>query len=162
MGETAFFLFPSRHGRDNALSNALVNWKQLRLMRFKRRLIMTLTRILTVLILGCAISMAGPCYAQLGAGPQDAARILNSMPPDLLSKVQALAQILEQGIKDGKLTDAEIQQDMLSGRLGERLTQLSPEAGQLLKDITDASKQGRGPGEESLIPLLGGLGLSGQ
>lgn len=123
---------------------------------------MTLTRILTVLILGCAISMAGPCYAQLGAGPQDAARILNSMPPDLLSKVQALAQILEQGIKDGKLTDAEIQQDMLSGRLGERLTQLSPEAGQLLKDITDASKQGRGPGEESLIPLLGGLGLSGQ
>jgi hypothetical protein len=123
---------------------------------------MTLTRILTVFILGCAISTASLSYAQPGAGPQDAAMILNSMPPDLLSKVQALAQILEQGIKDGKLTDAEIRQDMLSGRLGERLEQLSPEAGQLLKDITDASKKGKGPGEESLIPLLGGLGISGQ
>ena len=123
---------------------------------------MTLIRTLTVLFLGCAISMAGSSYAQLGAGPQDAAMILRSMPPDLLSKVQALAQILEQGIKDGKLTDAEIQQDLLSGRLGERLKQLSPEASQLLEDITDASKQGRGPGEESLIPLLGELGISGQ
>ncbi len=123
---------------------------------------MTLTRTLTVLILGFAISMADPSYAQLGGGPQDATRILNSMPPDLLTKVQALAQILQEGIKDGKLTDAEIQQGMLSGRLGERLKQLSPEAGQLLEDISDASKQGRGPGEESLIPLLGGLGISGQ
>jgi len=123
---------------------------------------MTLTRTLTVLILGFAISTAGPSYAQLGGGPQDAARILNSMPPDLLTKVQALAQILQQGIKDGKLTDAEIQQGMLSGRLGERLKQLSPEAGQLLEDISDASKQGKGLGEESLIPLLGGLGISGQ
>ncbi|MGQ0695011.1 MAG: hypothetical protein ACT4OL_05470 [Nitrospiraceae bacterium] len=123
---------------------------------------MTLTRTVTVLIVGFAISTAGPSYAQLGGGPQDAARILNSMPPDLLTKVQALAQILQQGIKDGKLTDAEIQQGMLSGRLGERLKQLSPEAGQLLEDISDASKQGKGPGEESLIPLLGGLGISGQ
>lgn len=123
---------------------------------------MTLTRTLTVLILGFTISMAGPSYAQLGGGPQDAARILNSMPPDLLTKVQALAQILQQGIRDGKLTDAEIQQGMLSGRLGERINQLSPEAGQLLEDISEASKQGRGPGEDSLIPLLGGLGISGQ
>jgi len=123
---------------------------------------MTLTRTLTVLILGFAISTADPSYAQLAGEPQDAARILNSMPPDLLTKVQALAQILQQGIKDGKLTDAEIQQGMLSGRLGERLKQLSPEAGQLLEDISDASKQGKGPGEESLIPLLGGLGISGQ
>ena len=123
---------------------------------------MTLTRTLTVLILGFALSMAGPAYAQLGGGPQDAARILNSMPPELLTKVQALAQILQQGVKDGKLTDAEIQQGMLSGHLGEKLKLLSPEASQLLEEISDASKQGRGPGEDSLIPLLGGLGNSGQ
>ena len=121
---------------------------------------MTLTRTLIVLILASAISMAGQSSAQLGGGPQDAARILNSMPPDLLAKVQALAEILQQGIKDGKLTDAEIQQGMLSGRLGEKLKLLSPEAGQLLEDISDASKQGRGPGEESLMPLLRGLGIS--
>ena len=84
------------------------------------------------------------------------------MPPELLTKVQALAQILQQGVKDGKLTDAEIQQGMLSGHLGEKLKLLSPEASQLLEEISDASKQGRGPGEDSLIPLLGGLGNSGQ
>ena len=123
---------------------------------------MTRSRTLIVLILGFALSMAGLSYAQLGGGPQDAARILNAMSPDLLTKVQALAQILQQGVKDGKLTDAEIQQGMLSGRLGEKLKQLSPEAGQLLEEISDASKQGRGPGEDSLIPLLGGLGSSGE
>jgi hypothetical protein len=76
--------------------------------------------------------------------------------------VQALAEILQQGVRDGKLTDAEIHQGMLSGRLGERLKQLSPEAGQLLEEISDATRQGNGPGEESLIPLLGGLGDSGR
>lgn len=120
---------------------------------------MELMRKLSFLILGLVMSMAEPSYAQLGGGPQDAAKILNSMPPDLLAKVQALAQILQQGIKDGKLTDAEVQQGMMSGRLGERLKQLSPEAGQLLEEITDASKHGRGPGEDSLMPLLGGLGI---
>ena len=49
---------------------------------------------------------------------------------------------------------------MMSGQLGERLKQLSPEAGQLFSDITQASKEGKGPGEESLMPLLGGLGIS--
>jgi len=121
---------------------------------------MAQTRTFSFLILGLVISMAAPSYAQLGGGSQDAARILNSMPPDLLAKVQALAQILQQGIKDGKLTDAEVQQGMMTGRLGERLKQLSPEAGPLLEEIADASKHGRGPGEDSLMPLLGGLGIS--
>lgn len=123
---------------------------------------MTRAWTLTVLILGFTISMAVPSYAQLGGGQQDAAKILNGMSPDLLAKVQALAQILQQGIKDGKLTDAEVQQGMMSGRLGERLKLLNPEAGQLLEEISEASKHGRGPGEESLMPLLGGLGISGQ
>lgn len=123
---------------------------------------MTLTWKLTIIILGLSTWLAVPSYAQLGGGQQEAAKILNGMPPDLLTKVQALAQILQQGIKDGKLTDAEVQQGMMSGRLGERLKQLSPEAGQLLEEISDASKHGKGPGEESLMPLLGGLGISGQ
>jgi hypothetical protein len=121
---------------------------------------MTLTWRLTIIIVGFSACMAAPSYAQLGGGPQDAAKILNNMPPDLLEKVQALAQILQQGIKDGKLTDAEVQQGMMSGRLGEKLKQLNPEAGHLLDDISDASKQGKGPGEDSLMPLLGGLGIS--
>ena len=123
---------------------------------------MTLIWKLTIIILGLSTWLAVSSYAQLGGGQQEAAKILNGMPPDLLTKVQALAQILQQGIKDGKLTDAEVQQGLMSGRLGERLKQLSPEADQLLEEIKDASKQGKGPGEESLMPLLGGLGISGQ
>jgi hypothetical protein len=104
--------------------------------------------------------LAVPSYAQLGGGQQDAAKILNGMSPDVLAKVQSLAQILHQGIKDGKISDAEIQQGLASGQLGEKLKQLSPEATQLLEEISDASRQGKGPGEESLMPLMGGLGIS--
>lgn len=109
---------------------------------------------------GLLISFAVPSYAQLGGGQQGAERILNSMPPDMLAKVQSLAQILQQGIRDGKITEDEVKRNLMSGQLGGRLKQLSPEAGQLLSDISEASKQGNGPGEDSLIPLLGGLGIS--
>jgi len=116
----------------------------------------------TILIAICwiSLSLALPSYAQLGGGQQGAERILNSMPPDMLAKVQSLAQILQQGIKDGKITDDEVKRNLMSGQLGERLKQLSPEAGSLLSDISQASKEGKGPGEESLMPLLGGLGIS--
>lgn len=114
----------------------------------------------TVIALGLSACLALPSHAQVGAGRRDAAKILNSMSPDLQAKVEALAQILQQGIKDGKLTDAEVQQEMMSGRLVERIKQLSPEAGQLLEEISHASKEGKGPGEDSLAPLLEGLGGS--
>jgi hypothetical protein len=116
------------------------------------------TRLISICVL--SIVLAVPSYAQLGGGQQDAAKILNGMSPDVLAKVQSLAQILHQGIKDGKISDAEIQQGLASGQLGEKLKQLSPEATQLLEEISDASRQGKGPGEESLMPLMGGLGIS--
>lgn len=115
---------------------------------------------LTIIIMGLLAWPSVSSYAQTGAGQQDAARVLNSMSPETLSKVRALAQILQQGIKDGQLTDADIQQGMMSGRLAERIKQLNPEAEQLLEEISDASKQGKGPGEESLVPLLEGLGIA--
>lgn len=121
---------------------------------------MGLTGKLMIAFLGISIWLAIPSYAQLGDGRQDAVSILNSMPPDVLAKVRSLAQILQQGIKDGKISDAEIQQGLTSGHLGERLKQLSPEAAQLFEEISDASRQGKGPGEESLMPLTGGLGIS--
>ena len=99
-----------------------------------------------------------PAHAQLGGEQPDAATILNSMPPDVLAKVQALAQILQQGVKEGRLTDDEIRHDMLSGRLAEKIKQLSPAANQLLQDISRATQAGTGPGQESILPLLQGLG----
>lgn len=82
------------------------------------------------------------------------------MPPGVLAKGQALANILQRGITVGKVTDEEIRQGMMSVRLAETLTQLSPNASQLLEEISAATKEGTGPGEDSLLPLLGGLGIS--
>jgi hypothetical protein len=115
---------------------------------------------LAIVLCGLLLSLVIPAYAQFGGDRQDAAGILNGMPPDVLAKVRSLAQILQQGLKDGKISEAEIQQGLTSGELGEKLKQLSPEAAQLLEEITDASRQGKGPGEESLMPLMGGLGIS--
>ena len=121
---------------------------------------MVLTGKPVIAVLGLSMWLAIPSYAQLGGGRQDAVNILNGMPPDVQAKVRSLAQILQQGIKEGKISDAEIQQGLTSGHLGEKLKRLSPEAGQLLEEISDASKQGKGPGEESLMPVMGGLGIS--
>lgn len=121
---------------------------------------MALMGTLIIAFCGLWLLLTAPAYGQLEGGRHDAVNILNGMPPDLLAKVRSLAQILQQGITDGKISDAEIQQGLTSGELGEKLKQLSPEAAQLLEEITDASRQGKGPGEESLMPLMKGLGIS--
>jgi hypothetical protein len=121
---------------------------------------MGLTGKLIIALCGFSLSLAIPAYAQLGNGQQDAASILSGMPPDVLAKVRSLAQILQQGLNEGKISDADIQQGLTSGQLGEKLKQLSPEASQLFDEISDASRQGKGPGEESLMPLMGGLAVS--
>lgn len=113
------------------------------------------TYVMTAILLGL---LAVPSFAQMGTG--EAAKILNSMPPDLFAKVQALAQQLQQSIKEGKLSEAEVQQGMMSGNLAAKLKGLNPQAGQLLEEISDAMKNGQGPGEAALMPLLGGLGIS--
>jgi hypothetical protein len=111
-----------------------------------------------VMTCGLIVLLAFPCSAQMGTG--EAAKILNSMPPDLFAKIQALAQHLQQGIKEGKLSEAEVQQGMMSGHLEEKLKNLNPQAGQLFDEISDAMKNGQGPGAAALMPLLGGLGIS--
>jgi hypothetical protein len=121
---------------------------------------MPLTWKLTMIALAFLTAFAVPSYAQLGGGQHDPATILNGMPPDVLEKIQTLAQILQQGIKDGTVTEGEIQQGLMSGRLAEKLKQLNPDADQLLEEIGDASKNGKGLGEGSLMPLLGGLGIT--
>lgn len=107
---------------------------------------------------GLIAVLVSPGFAQMGTG--EAAKILNGMPPDLFAKVQALAQQLQQSIKEGKLSEAEVQQGMMSGHLAEKLKSLNPQAGHLLDEISDAMKNGQGPGEAALMPLLGGLGIS--
>lgn len=92
-----------------------------------------------------------------GHAPANAAGILNALPPDLFEKLHQLSQLLDQQIRAGTLTDAQIQQELLSGRLEQTIRSLGPEANQLFDEINNDMKSGKGPGEDALMPLLGGL-----
>jgi len=92
-----------------------------------------------------------------GHPPANATGILNSLPPDLFKKLERLAHLLDQNIKAGKVTDAQLQQELMSGRLEQRIRSLGPEANQLFDEINEDVKNGKGLSEEALMPLLGGL-----
>jgi len=102
---------------------------------------------------------ATPAFAQSTDDnlPPDAAGILNSLPPELQKKLLQLSEILDQNIKEGKISDAQIQQQLMSGSLERTIRSLGPEANQLFDEINADMKSGKGPGEEALAPLLGGL-----
>jgi len=105
-----------------------------------------------------------PALAQsaVGDAPPDAAGVLNSLPPDLQKKLQQLSELLDENIKAGKITDALIQHQLMSGGLERTIRSLGPEANQLFDEINAEMKNGKGPGEEALAPLLGGLSGMGK
>ena len=111
-----------------------------------------------------ALFAATPVLAQSAGGdpPANAAGILNSLPPDLREKLQQLSELLDQNIKAGKITDAQIQQELTSGHLEQTIRSLGPEANQLFDEIHSDMKNGNGPGEDALLPLLGGLTGTGK
>ena len=122
---------------------------------------MSISRRLLPILFGLSIAATVPSVTPLTQAQQeDAASTLSEISPEMLAKVRALAQILEQGLKEGDLSESDVQQGLTNGQLGEKLKQLSPEATQLMNELSNASRQGKVPGEESLLPLLEGLGNS--
>jgi hypothetical protein len=115
-------------------------------------------------VIAMSLIAVAPVSAQSTEGhPSDnAAGILNSLPPDLHNKLQQLSQLIDRNIKAGKLSEAQVQQELMSGRLEQTIRSLGPEANQLFDEIKTDRKNGKGPGEEALIPLLGGLGVMGK
>ena len=116
------------------------------------------------IVIAMSLIAVAPAWAQSTQGQpsDDAAGILNSLPPDLRQKLQQLSQLIDQNIKAGKLTEAKVQQDLLSGRLEQTIRSLGPEANQLFDEIKADMKNGKGPGEDALAPLLGGLSGMGK
>ena len=94
--------------------------------------------------------------------PANAADVLNALPPELHKKLQQLSELLDQNIKAGKITDAQIQQQLASGGLERTIRSLGPEANRLFDEINTDMKSGKGPGEDALMPLLGGLSGMGK
>lgn len=118
-----------------------------------------MSRLAISMVIAVSLLSACPASAQAPGShpPANAAGVLNALPPDLYKKLERLAQLLDQQIKAGKLTDAQLQQELMTGRLEQTIRNLGPEANQLLEEIQSDMQNGKGPGESALMPLLGGL-----
>jgi len=115
-------------------------------------------------VIAMSLIAVAPVWAQSteGHSSDNAAAVLSSLPPDLHNKLQQLSELIDQNIKTGKLTEAKVQQELLSGRLEQTIRSLGPEANQLFDEIKVDMKNGKGPGEDALAPLLGGLSGMGK
>ncbi len=69
--------------------------------------------------------------------------------------MQQLSQMLQQNIKEGKITEAQIQRELMSGNLQQTIKSMNPEAGQLLDEINAAMKNSSNA--ENLPDFLGGF-----
>ena len=99
-----------------------------------------------------------PSEAQIdvdGRMGQSNAGALGGLPPELISKIQALAVLLQQKTAEGKINDGAIQQHMQSGDAAGAIRGLGPEAERLLNDIKSAFQSNYS--EESLNVLLQAL-----
>ncbi|MFI5248156.1 MAG: hypothetical protein ACHQWV_06355 [Nitrospirales bacterium] len=91
----------------------------------------------------------------VGQSRADILKLLSELPPETMSKVEALGKILQQDLKEGKLTDAQMHDELMSGNLEQKLRGLNPEAGPLLDDIGQAMKNH--PNAENLPNILNGM-----
>ena len=111
-------------------------------------------------VITMSLIAVAPAWAQpTEHHPSDnAAGVLDSLPPDLHQKLQQLSQLIDRNIKANTLTEAQVQRELMLGRLEQTIRSLGPEANQLFEEIKTDMKNGKGPGEDALAPLLGGLG----
>jgi len=115
------------------------------------------TRIRLVL-LGLCLVFNSTVLAQMPIDGQSQAEVLKLMgelPPETMKNVEALGKILQQDLKEGKLTQARIQEELKSGTFEQTLRNLNPEAGPLLDDIGQQMKNH--PNADNLPNLLNGL-----
>jgi hypothetical protein len=97
-------------------------------------------------------------HAQMPLSEQSQAgilKLLGELPPETMKKVEALGKILQQDVKDGKLTDVQMHEELMSGNLDQKIGGLNPEAGPLLDDIGQAMKSH--PNAEDLPSQLNGM-----
>lgn len=117
----------------------------------------------SLLILGICVVFGSTAQAQIPLDGQNQAEILqllNELPPETMKKVEALGKIIQQDLKEGKLTDTQLREDLKAGNLEQKLRGLNPEAGPLLDDITDSMKNH--PNAENLPNLLNGIAGGGK
>jgi hypothetical protein len=123
--------------------------------------IMKTSALLVLLALGCFSQTSALAQMPMGGQKQaDILKLMSELPPDVMVKIQQLGRILQQDLKDGKLTQEQIQEELVSGNLEQKLRDLNPEAGPLLDDITQAMKHH--PNADNLPHILDGLAGPGK
>jgi hypothetical protein len=116
-----------------------------------------------LLFLGLCLVFNSTVLAQMPIDGQSQAEILklySELPPETMKNVEMLGKILQQDLKEGKLTEARIQEELKAGTLERTLRNLNPEAGPLLNDIGQQMKNH--PNAEDLPNLLNGMAGSGR
>ena len=120
------------------------------------------TRI-RLLFLGLCLVFNSTVLAQMPIDGQSQAEILklyNELPLETMKNVEALGKILQQDLKEGKLTQARIQEELKSGTFEQTLRNLNPEANPLLNDIGQQMKNH--PNAANLPNLLNGMAGDGR
>ena len=97
--------------------------------------------MLVLLTLGFCGQMSVQAQTPIGAPSQaDLLKLISELSPDVMVKIQQLGKILQQDLKDGRLTQEQIQEELVSGSLEQKIRDLNPEAGPLFDDIAQAMK----------------------
>ena len=119
--------------------------------------------LVTLLLLGLCLVFNNTVSAQMpldGQSQAEILKLLGQLPPETMKNVEALGKILQQDLKEGKLTQARIQEELKSGTFERTLRNLNPEAGPLLDDIGQQMKNH--PNAENLPNLLNGMAEGGK
>ncbi len=107
---------------------------------------------------GICIAFISTAQAQMpidGQSQAEVMKLLSELPPETLKNVEALGKILQQDLKEGKLTQARMQEELKSGTFEQTLRNLNPEASPLLDDIGQQMKNH--PDADRLPDLLNGM-----
>lgn len=114
--------------------------------------------LVTLLFLGLYLVFNNTVPAQMpidGQSQSDVLKLMGELPPETMKNVEALGKILQQDLKEGKLTQTRIQEELKAGTFEQTLRNMNPEAGPLLDDIGQQMKNH--PNAENLPNLLNGL-----
>ena len=119
--------------------------------------------LVTLIFLGLCLVINNPVLAQMpidGQNQADILKLMDELPPETMKNVEALGKILQQDLKEGKLTQTRIQEELKSGTFEQTLRNLNPEAGPLLNEIGQQMKNH--PNAENLPNLLNGMAGPGK
>ena len=119
--------------------------------------------LVTLIFLGLCLVFNNSVLAQMpidGQNQADILKLMGELPPETMKNVETLGKILQQGLKEGKLTQARIQEELKSGTFEQTLRGLNPEAGPLLNEIGQQMKNH--PNAENLPNLLNGMAGPGK